>query len=822
MKMGKKLCWFIISFAVAFLLPYITLDANAKKGIEIFQPSDDLVGRGMNFGQSLDNANENASFKRVIADDINESDIQLFQNRGCQIRHRLRRSASFECPQAVISDLNVREARIFHIIDLEANQQINADQVWFQGFDGTGVNVVVLDTGVDGTHIELSDSIMDCVNFVSGENCNDLSAHGTHVSGIISANGEFKNIVGNNDATGVSPGTGIYMLKVCNSGGSCYEDDMMAAMEYAVNNIADSMIMSISIGGGNFGSHCDSDPLAAKVNWVVDNGYTVVVASGNDGAGVSSPACASKAIAVGAVNKSDVLASWSNIGSALDIVAPGVSILSTYSCLASGANCGSYWYALFSGTSMATPHVAGVVALLKQLDPTLTDNQIKNALYNTAVDLGYSSQDQGNGRVDALAAFNYIATGGAPEETIEFYDEFNSQSLWSESGEGDWNIENPQEPHSGTAAHSDNCDTECILELATPINLSSKTNCTLELWRWTDDGLDNGEYLVVDFWDGSQWVQMAYWTDGDGDTDVWEFETYSLNDYLISNFSIRLRTRESSSREHVYVDGVKITCAGDSGGLTPPPPEDTDGDGSPDSTDNCPTISNPDQADIDSDGIGDACDICTDVDTDNYCAEVDDCNDDNLDINPEATEICDGVDNNCSGEIDEGSVCESPEETIEFYDSFEIGEWNGLWGEDSQNDWHRSTQRSTDGSYSAEVDGSATDATLTMTNTIDLAGKSSALLTFSWFIEGNWDNGEYICLDMYYNLAWHNGVPGTKDCIDGTSNTSLGPEENQWFHESVDLTPYTAYNDFKIRFRSRVSSYLEDGDVDNVMITGSN
>jgi len=109
-----------------------------------------------------------------------------------------------------------------------------------------------------------------------------------------------------------------------------------------------------------------------------------------------------------------------------------------------------------------------------------------------------------------------------------------------------------------------------------------------------------------------------------------------------------------------------------------------------------------------------------------------------------------------------------------------------------------------------------------MSNTIDLTGKSGALLTFSWFIEGRWDNGEYICLDMYYDVAWHNGVPGTIDCIDGTSSTNSGPEENQWFHESVDLTPYTAYNDFKIRFRSNVSRSNEDGNVDDVMITSSN
>ena len=108
----------------------------------------------------------------------------------------------------------------------------------------------------------------------------------------------------------------------------------------------------------------------------------MVAAAGNEGSGVSSPACASKAIAVGAVDKSGVVPYWSNRGTALDIVAPGVDILSTYSCLAAG-NCGSYWYAYMGGTSMSAPHVSGTVALLLQTDSGLTTDEIKTALYDT-------------------------------------------------------------------------------------------------------------------------------------------------------------------------------------------------------------------------------------------------------------------------------------------------------------------------------------------------------------------------------------------------------------------------------------------------------
>jgi hypothetical protein len=163
------------------------------------------------------------------------------------------------------------------------------------------------------------------------------------------------------------------MYKVCNSSGQCYEDDIMAALEGVT--ATDAKVISISIGGGSFtGDNCDTDPLAAKINQVVNEGITVVAAAGNDGKGVSSPGCASKAIAVGAVDSSNNVPFWSGRGKALDIVAPGYNI---YSTIING-------YSYMSGTSMATPHVAGVIALLLEKDPSLNTGEIKTALYENA------------------------------------------------------------------------------------------------------------------------------------------------------------------------------------------------------------------------------------------------------------------------------------------------------------------------------------------------------------------------------------------------------------------------------------------------------
>jgi hypothetical protein len=154
-------------------------------------------------------------------------------------------------------------------------------------------------------------------------------------------------------------------------------------------------------------------------------------------------------------------------------------------------------------------------------------------------------------------------------------------------------------------------------------------------------------------------------------------------------------------------------------------------------------------------------------------------------------------------------------QTVLFEDSFEIGEWNGQWVEDSQNDWYRSNQRATAGTRSAEVDGGANNATLTLRNgglPLSTLAYSQVSLSYGWFIESTWDTGEYIALDVSTDggSTWTNNVRR----INGNQSP-----ENVWVQESVDLTPYRSSN-LRIRFRALVSDSVEDGNVDNVRIIG--
>ncbi|UCG47482.1 MAG: hypothetical protein JSU94_18600, partial [Phycisphaerales bacterium] len=162
---------------------------------------------------------------------------------------------------------------------------------------------------------------------------------------------------------------------------------------------------------------------------------------------------------------------------------------------------------------------------------------------------------------------------------------------------------------------------------------------------------------------------------------------------------------------------------------------------------------------------------------------------------------------NESGYSNEASATPTGGGAVVFSDSFENGQWNGLWTQDSQNDWQDSTQRAVDGSYSAEVDGSATDATLTSI-LIDLQGMTNATVTFSWLIEKGLDSGEYLAFDVSTNggSSWVE-----KAILQGNVDT-----ENTWHSASIDVTGISG--GFQIRFRAKMSVSNEDANVDMVEV----
>ncbi|WP_026691049.1 S8 family peptidase [Alteribacter aurantiacus] len=267
-------------------------------------------------------------------------------------------------------------------------EQIGAIDVQVNdGNTGNGVSVAVLDTGI-AAHEDLN--VVDGESFIAGEpDYEDYNGHGTHVAGTVAA---LDNDLG---VLGVSPDVDLYAVKVLGADGGGSHASIAQGIEWAVDNDID--VVNMSLGGA-----VGSTTLEQAVNYAHSQGVTLIAAAGNEGSlipglnTIGYPAKYDNVIAVGAVDSNNNRASFSSVGNELDVVAPGVSILSTYL----GND-----YAALNGTSMASPHVAGAAALLLAENPGLTNDQVRAVFNETAVPLGDHFY-YGNGLIDVRAAID--------------------------------------------------------------------------------------------------------------------------------------------------------------------------------------------------------------------------------------------------------------------------------------------------------------------------------------------------------------------------------------------------------------------------------
>ncbi|HUQ23015.1 MAG TPA: S8 family serine peptidase, partial [Gaiellaceae bacterium] len=282
--------------------------------------------------------------------------------------------------------------------------QIGAPKAWQSGFDGTGITVAVLDTGIDADHPDLAGKVLDARNFTDSDTVTDRHGHGTHLASTIVGTGAASG----GSRKGVAPGATLINGKVLGDYGSGATSGIIDGMEWATGEKG-ARIVNMSLGGRPTDG---TDPLSEAVNTLSDRYHALfVIAAGNRGPrtkSVSSPGAATAALTVGAVDKSDVLARFSSRGPRVgdlaikpEITAPGVAIVAAR---ASGTEMGSAvdaWYTSASGTSMATPHVAGAAALMLQAHPGWNGEQLKGALVSTATRNSTNTVfEQGNGRVD--------------------------------------------------------------------------------------------------------------------------------------------------------------------------------------------------------------------------------------------------------------------------------------------------------------------------------------------------------------------------------------------------------------------------------------
>lgn len=261
--------------------------------------------------------------------------------------------------------------------------QIQAPALWAMDEKGAGVVVAVIDTGIEPNHPHLKDSIIEFKNFTDETDARDLNGHGTHVAGII------KN---------VAPDVKFLACKVLNKQGTGDYSDIIKGIQYATNWRGPKgekvRVLNMSLGGP-----VNVPALENAILQAVAKGILVVVASGNEGDANENtyeygwPSLIQECITVAACDEYKKLAYFSNNHKFVDIIAPGVKVLSSY---LNGS------YARLSGTSMATPHVAGAIALLippfeRKFKRVLTESEIYSLLVKGCCSLGYQKSSEGNG-----------------------------------------------------------------------------------------------------------------------------------------------------------------------------------------------------------------------------------------------------------------------------------------------------------------------------------------------------------------------------------------------------------------------------------------
>ena len=403
---SKYLRWF---FALALIAGFLTPGAARTQAAETggYKPGELLVKFGPSapaktFEQFRQAAG--ARYDRTIAG----SEIEIWQVPvGSELATSLWLSGQ---PEVLLAEPNYE----FHALDTIPNdpsyyrqwayQNIHSETAWDYTTGSSSVTIAILDTGIDETHPDLASKIVAGHDFYYKDgNPHDLNGHGTHVAGIAAAASD--NNIG---VAGMSWGARLMPVQVLNELGVGYTSDLIDGILWASQNGA--RIINFSLGGYSY-----SQPLQEAVNSAHNAGLLFVAAMGNEGSSNTYyPAAMNNVLAVAATGFYDERASYSNYGNHCDLAAPGggfldpgiYSTMPTYDVDLTLSEGYSKNYDYLEGTSMATPFVAGLAALIWSRDPSLRADEVQQIMQDTAEDLGPSGWDPyfGWGRIDAAAA----------------------------------------------------------------------------------------------------------------------------------------------------------------------------------------------------------------------------------------------------------------------------------------------------------------------------------------------------------------------------------------------------------------------------------